>query len=128
MLEDSLHLLHGRWVAVTAAFRGAQGDELEMYYDAVLKKWVDPSDPDSMKPDEPLGLPPATAAASPAPAAAAAAARCCWGGGRRNQRDDVSVEYICRQGGPSLWCRTSKGERDTALPCPSFRSYPRTDT
>ena len=79
VLEDSLHLLHGRWVAVTAAFRGAQGDELEMYYDAVLKKWVDPSDPDSMKPDEPLGLPPAAAAASPAPAAAAAA-RCCWGG------------------------------------------------
>lgn len=37
-------------------------DGSPQYYDEVLKKWVDPSDPDSMKPDAPLAPPPTTSA------------------------------------------------------------------
>ena len=42
------------------------GGEMEMYYDEKLKRWVDPSDPDSMKPVDDIAPPPTDAQPSAA--------------------------------------------------------------
>ena len=54
-------------MAANPEYKEVNADDMTMYYDEKLKRWVDPNDADSMKPVEAVAPPPTTAAA-PAPA------------------------------------------------------------
>ena len=60
--------------AANPEYKEVNADDMTMYYDEKLKRWVDPNDADSLKPVEAVAPPPTGAAPAPAPALQDAAA------------------------------------------------------